>query len=207
MIKCVGENMTKKEVKVFLDSHRDFEISAAKLEYSLFLYKDKDIEREILNSLGEQTLSEVDIKIASLISEATNGEELLRLMRKQMSGLNRYNLRQKLLANEDIVISLIKEKSLSNMQDYFIENALYFFLRCKTNVSNWFVENYEHFKSEYLKSMFCLILGFRGDKELIPFLINEAKRFERLYPDETFDQGPTLAVQELACRFLNLKTD
>lgn len=48
--------------------------------------------------------------------------------------------------------------------------------------------------------LFCLILGFRGEKSLIPFLMEEAKRMEREYPDETYDQGPVLAVQELAER-------
>jgi len=105
------------------------------------------------------------------------------------------------LENEELVMPLIKEKCLTNRQDHFIENAVYFFLYCKTNVSDWITENYSHFKSECLKSMFCLILGFRCEKELIPFLISEAERFERYYPDETFDQGPVLAVQELAERF------
>ena len=38
---------------------------------------------------------------------------------------------------------------------------------------------------------------------MIDFLIEEAKRFEREYPDETYDQGVALAVQELSVRFLN----
>ena len=37
--------MTKQEVKRFLKSHRNLEYSAAKFEYSMFLYK--DIEKEM----------------------------------------------------------------------------------------------------------------------------------------------------------------
>ena len=37
--------MTKQEVKRFLKSHRNLEYSAAKFEYSMFLYK--DIEEEM----------------------------------------------------------------------------------------------------------------------------------------------------------------
>ena len=65
------------------------------------------------------------------------------------------------------------------------------------------MENYRDFKSEYLKSMLCLVLGFRGNIDMIEFLIKEAERLEREYPNESFDQGPALAVQELAVRFLN----
>ena len=51
--------------------------------------------------------------------------------------------------------------------------------------------------------MLCLVLGFRGNVSMIEFLIKEAERLEREYPKESYDQGPTLAVQELSVRFLN----
>lgn len=56
---------------------------------------------------------------------------------------------------------------------------------------------------EDLKSMFCLVLGLCGDVSFIPFLMEEARRMEKEYPDEYYDQGPELAVQELAVRYLN----
>lgn len=191
--------MNKKEVKRFISTHRDIEISAAKFEYSLFLYD--GVDRAIFKELDKADISEEEVRAASMISEAIEGEELLKLMRKPMSGLNKYNLRQKILENEEAVIRSIQKTCLTNRQDIFIENALYFFLRCEENVSDWFVENYALYKSEYLKSMFCLILGFRGREDHIPFLIGEAERFEAQYPNETYDQGPALAVNELFCRF------
>ena len=48
-----------------------------------------------------------------------------------------------------------------------------------------------------------LIIGFRGDVEMIPFLMKETERLERMYPQEAYAQGPILAIQELAVRFLN----
>ena len=38
---------------------------------------------------------------------------------------------------------------------------------------------------------------------MIPFLMEETERLERMYPQETYAQGPILAIQELAVRFLN----
>lgn len=98
---------------------------------------------------------------------------------------------------------MIKEKSIRNKQDVFIENALYFFLRSKDNYCDWIIDTYSQFQSEYLKSLFCLVLGFRGDISTIPFLMEEAERMEKEYPNEYYDQGPALAVQELAVRYLN----
>lgn len=194
--------MKKEDVKKFQDSHRDLEISPAKLEYSKFLYfNNKD--GEILDIIGKQNVTDEDFQMESLIRNAKTPEDLLQLMRKPVPSRNQYNLRQKLLANEEMMIPCIEEKCLTNRQSMFIENALYFFLHCSTNVTPWILSNYANFKSEYLKGLFCLVLGFRGTKDMIPFLIREAERMEQLYPDESYDQGPALAVQELACRFLN----
>ena len=51
--------------------------------------------------------------------------------------------------------------------------------------------------------MLCLVIGFRGDVEMIPFLMKETKRLERMDPQEAYAQGPILAIQELAVRFLS----
>ena len=49
--------------------------------------------------------------------------------------------------------------------------------------------------------MLCLILGFRGDITMIPFLMKEVERFERWYPEEDYEQGPLLALYEMRERF------
>ena len=82
----------------------------------------------------------------------------------------------------------IKEKTMKNGQDIFRENTLYFFLYCEENC---------------FKSMLCLVIGFRGDVEMLSFLTKETERLERMYLQETYAQGPILAIQELAVRFLN----
>ena len=45
------------------------------------------------------------------------------------------------------------------MQDIFIENTLHFLLYSKVNDCDWIIDNYNVFKSEYLKSMLCLVLS------------------------------------------------
>ncbi len=98
---------------------------------------------------------------------------------------------------------LIKEKTMKSGQDIFIENTLYFFLHCEGNCCDWILKEYSNIWNEYLKSMLCLVLGFRGEVEMIPFLMKETVRLERMYPEETYAQAPILAIQELAVRFLN----
>lgn len=192
----------KNEVRKFLDTHRDIKFSAAKFEYSV--YSDLEMNERITDLVNNQfTHTKEDLELKKMIESAVLPDEMLRLMRKGLSGSNRSFLREKILEHEQELLPLIKEKCIRNKQDIFIENALHFFMLSNTNCCDWIMETYPQFHSEYLKSLFCLVLGMRGDESMIPFLMEEARRMEREYPDEFYDQGPTLAVQELAVRYLN----
>lgn len=140
------------------------------------------------------------MELEKLILEVTEPVELLKLMRKELSGSNRSILRNKIMEYEDELLPMIKEKCIRNKQDVFIENALYFFMKSQINCCDWIMDTYSQFQSEYLKSLFCLVLGFRGDVSMISFLMEEAERMEKEYPNEYYDQGPVLAVQELSAR-------
>lgn len=192
----------KKEVMNFLDTHRDIRFSAAKFEYSIYLdWEESEKIIELANRRCPET--QKDMELQSVIEETTEPSELLSLMRKELSGPNMSLLRAKIIKYEQELLPLIKRKCIRNKQNVFIENALHVFMRSTSNCSDWIMETYTQFQSEYLKCMLCLVLGFRGDIKWIPFLIKEAKRMEKEYPDESYDQGPTLAVQELANRYLN----
>ena len=192
----------KSEVNKFLDSHRDIEFSAAKFEYSMYL--DPEMSKKIIELANSNFVqSEDDLKLKKIIVDVTEPNELLRFMRKPMSGANRSIFREKIMEYEVDLLPLIKEKCIRIKQSIFIENALYFFMNSKMNCCDWIMETYQQFHSEYLKSMFCLVLGFRGSVSLISFLMDEARRMVKAYPDKYYDQGPALAVQELAVRYLN----
>lgn len=195
--------MTKQEVKRFLKAHRNLEHSAAKFEYSMFLYKDAE---EAMYKFANQIMPRDEAEKAAnlkMIEETKTAEDIVKLMRKEILIEDRFKIVQKALEMEEETLPFIQKRVLTNRHDVFIENTVKFFLHSKNNCCAWILENYQNFKSEYLKSMLCLVLGFRGDVSMIDFLMNEAERLENEYPDESFDQGPTLAVQELAVRFLN----
>ena len=194
--------ISKKEVHKFLDKHPDIPFSAAKFEYSSYLESEAV---EYANAISEKMLgeSEEDLRSKRMIEQAETTEELLKLMRKPLSGGNRSRLRGKLLEYETVLMPYIKEKTMKNGQDIFRENTLYFFLYCEENCCNWLMKEYSNIRNEYFKSMLCLVIGFRGDVEMLSFLTKETERLERMYLQETYAQGPILAIQELAVRFLN----
>lgn len=193
--------MNKKEIKHFIKTHRDKEYSAAKLVYSMHLYG--DLGDKVLKISGKIHKRPEDPIMEEAIQNAGTSEELLNLMRKPMSFSNQLLLRTRILEKEDAMLPLVQRMALRTKHDVFVENAVYVFLKCEANPSSWIMEHYAQIPYEYMKSMLCLVLGFKGTAECIPFLIEEAKRMEQSYPQETYDQGPTLAVQELAVRFLN----
>ena len=194
----------EKEIRTFLETHRDIEMSPAKMEFTLHL------NPEMAGIIRTEAVKHVpvrpeDTEMAAEIEAAGSPEELLRLMRKPMQVSNRDRMRERILEMEDEIYPLVQNKCLTVMQDVFIENALYFFLNCREDSVDWICDTYDLFRSDYLKSMLCLVLGFRGSAAMIPFLMGEAERLESRYPNESYDQGPTLAVHELAVRFLDRK--
>ena len=189
---------SKKEIKRFL---RDFpydETSPAVFEYSFNLY-DEEVNKFL--SMSDFSNSPAEREFAEYLQPLTEAKDIVNAMRKPTPPLSKSLLMQKLLEVEDEALGLIKEKCMSNMQDYFIENAVRFFIKSKTNCCKWILENYEEFRSEYLKSMFCIVIGFRGEVSNIPFLIDEAYRFLKYFPQESFEQAPALAVEEIANRY------
>ena len=83
--------ISKKEVHKFLDKHPDIPFSAAKFEYSLYLAPEVV---EYANVISEKILveSKEDLYSKKMIEQATTAEELLKLMRKPLSGGNRRRL-------------------------------------------------------------------------------------------------------------------
>lgn len=193
--------MDKNELKLFLKSHPIKKFSSAKLEYSLML--DNEFEKNVDKFMLSHNMNSEVEQIKSTI-EAASVDELVNLMRKALMGNNRSILINRLLENEFAVMPLIKKKALTNMQDHFIECCVRFMNMCEENPCNWIIENYNQFKSEYLKSMLCLVLGFRGNESVIPFLMSETDRFSKFYPEENFEQGPLLSVSELAYRIYGI---
>lgn len=195
-------DMDQKEISRFFDTHPLEEFSAARFAYSLYFMPEAE---EIVEEYVQKFLhpSEGDIRDEGEIHAAETADEWIRLMRKPLSKTNQSMLRKKLLEHEDEVLPLIQKRALTNRQDEFIENTLYFFLHSETDCCDWIMENYNVFKCEYLKSLLCLVIGIRcSDVSLIPVMMAETDRFALDYPDESFDQGPLLAVYELAHRFL-----
>lgn len=160
--------------------------------------KELKIITDIIDEATEITPEELECQ--RQINAAKTEDDLFKLMRKPMSGRNRKMLNDKILEYEEMMLPYIKEKAIRSGQDYFIENACRFFIRCSADCCEWIMEEYRNVRNEYMKSLLCLVLGIRGNENVIPFLVDEVVRFEYQYPPESFEQGPLIGLAELLNR-------
>ncbi|MDD6311289.1 MAG: hypothetical protein PUB09_05070 [Firmicutes bacterium] len=187
--------MDKKYIDKFVEAHKNLEVSPAKVEYTCL--RMPVAEQLAVAYLDRSGTPEEEEKIGQIITTEEDGAKLVDLMRKPMSGGNRSVLRQKLVEKQAETVAIIKEKATKAKQDSFIEDATYVLLRCDEDPCEWITSEYDNLSCDYMKSMMCLVLGVRGNKDMIPFLIGEAERLESTYANEMFEQGPVIAVQHL----------
>lgn len=183
----------------FVKTHRRANQSPALVAYKMFTDEKLD---SMLDEMLATTVRTPEEKVIEEQIMAADNAGLLKFMRKKMAGILKFQLQRRLLEHQDEVMEELKEKSVATLNDNFVENALFFFAKCKENPHDWIRAEYDNFRSEYFKSMLCVILGIRGEQRDIFKLIKEAERFEEDFPNELFDQGPYIAVMELADKYI-----
>ena len=190
--------MNKSELKGFINSRELNDKSPAVILHEMILLPEfMDVAGRLMGAddpaMEQQMLDEA--------KAADTTQELFRMMRRGIVGPGLRVLREKLLQNDDELTPLVKERVLTTGQDIFIENAAYFLTGCRENTTEWIMQHYNEVKSEYMKSMLCLVLGMRGEPEQIEFLMEEYQRFDRGFADKPYQQGPLVALEDMLTRF------
>ena len=189
--------------KDYFNRHPIKDISAARFEYSMLLHPEvMDIADEVIPELQAKGLSfPEDSAAVAAVEQEDDTARLLRMLRKTLSPKANRLLLEKVLAREEEMLPEIQRMILKAFSDSTIENCTRYLVRCRTNCSEWIIQNYNSIREPYARSMLCLVLGFRASLDAIPFLMQQVEVFETRFPSETFDQGPVLALSELKARF------
>lgn len=190
--------------KKFFRDNPYSEKSVQRFIYSMLLYEGiEDAANEILIKqvgLSDERLKQI-VQEKELIQSEQNLEEIFQLLRKRIDGVNRVSLIKKALEFEEVLLPMVTEKLMRSNHDIFIENSILLLARSKRDYSPLLKEHYAEIRSPYVQSLICLILGFRGEEDTVPWMLNRFFEIKKLYPGETYDQGPLLALHELNCRF------
>lgn len=190
--------------KKFFKDNPYVERSVQRFIYSKLLYEEiEDLSGEIVINQGlvnEEQLEYI-AREKELIQSEQNPEEILKLLRKKIERPNRGLLIKKTLEFEEVLLPKVVEKLIRSYNDIFIENSIDLLAKSNKNYTQLLVEKYSEIRSPYVQSLICLIIGFRGEEDTIPWMLDRYFELKRLYPGETYDQGPLLALHELNCRF------
>ncbi len=100
-----------------------------------------------------------------------------------------------------MLLPMVVEKLIHSYHNIFIENSIELLTKSNKDFTPLLKEKYAEIRSPYVQSLICLVLGFRGEEDTIPWMMDRFLEMKKLYPGETYDQGPLLALHELKCRF------
>lgn len=190
--------------KKFFRDNPHIENSVQQLVYSTLLYDDLEqavakFTLERMPPSGERVENIAQEK--QMIRAEQNPEVVFQLLRKNIDVINRTVLIDKVLELEDEILPLVIEKLIRSDHDIFIDNAIRLLAKSKKDYSPLLLERYAEFRSPYVRSLLCLILGFRGKEDTIPWMMDRFFEMKKCYPDDTYDQGPLIALHELNARF------
>ncbi len=84
---------------------------------------------------------------------------------------------------------LILKRYKTTFQTCFVETAV----RILGNTDELW-KHYKEIRNPYAQSMACLLFGTHELKEAVPLLLAEYERMKKEYPEESYNQGPLLAL-------------
>lgn len=174
----------------FLDARDSYVICQADIAYTAYMKPDA------ASKFVSDELTEEEKEYAAKIDNAS-ADELVNLMRKEMPGRVQMYLRKKLSEMDKECFESVCRRVLTNRQNTFINNAIHYILRSEYVGKEWILANYSNIISENMKSLLCIKIGLEGTPEDIPFLMAEVERFEREFPDDTYSQGPVIALEHI----------
>ncbi|NLV47179.1 MAG: hypothetical protein GXY22_00780 [Clostridiaceae bacterium] len=184
------------------------ELSTQRFVYSILTHNGiEELANEYVleyADLGAERLERIKKEREQIQSEQ-DPDELLNLLRKNLELNNRVDLVKRVLEFEEELVPKVVEKLVRSDNDNFIDNAMRLLARSEQDYSPLLYKRFNEIRRPYVQSMVCLILGIRGGEEIIPWMINQYQEMKRLYPDETYNQGPLLALHELKYRFYDKK--
>ena len=140
---------------------------------------------------------------AKKIRKEKSPDNLLTIMQQQPDPINHWLLKKKILDFSKRVIPKIIEKLKDNHDEAFVELAVSIIYESKIDCSSHLLGILDSIKDPYTKSLSCLLLGLIGKIEAIQLVWNCYHSLKDEYPQESYDQGPLLALCEFKER-LNL---
>lgn len=152
-----------------------------------------EMERSIAGKISDERKARISADKAA-VEQLTSGEEIVSYMRKNHDVIADSAFCKKALTMEDEAVPLIIKRYKTTFQDRFVEVAFFILSKADRKYAEQLFREYKDIRNPYAQSMACLLFGEQQMEETGPFLMEECRRFQRVYPQETYHQAPLLAL-------------
>lgn len=128
------------------------------------------------------------------IARLKTGEEVVKFIRSDYDIANRELLCKKVLTMQAEVLPSLLRRFQTSFQDSVTETAVYILGHAEREYVDQLIEMYPEIRNPYAQSMACVALGVQEREDTLPLLLREYERLKRQYPEESYCQGPLLAI-------------
>ena len=181
----------------FKDNPLD-QLSAAQIAYFAMTAGFEEKFRDIVQNVLDETLAsgrKAQIAAeAAAISRLETGDEIVKFMRSDYDIANREILCKKALTMQAKVMPSMLRRLRTSFQEKFVETAVYTLAHAEQAYVDQLIEMYSEIRNPYAQSMACLVFGVQEREDTVELLLREYERLKKDYPEESYCQGPLLAI-------------
>lgn len=131
------------------------------------------------------------------IAQLKGGDEAVKFIRGGYDEANRIKLARKLLAMQAEMIPPLLRRYRTSGQDVLIDTAYSVFSHAEPGYIDQLIELYPEIRDPHARSLACLVFGLQEREETLPLLQREYERLKKEYPDDSYAQGPLIAIYVL----------
>ena len=185
--------------KAYFKKHPLEQMSPAALEdFQIHIQGSDEFHNKLDEILHESTISQERWALINKqrgdISNLEDAEAIVSYMRKPLDNMADHALCSKALEMADEVCPLIIRRFKTTALDNFTELSFRILAKADPVYTRELYSCYDSIRNPYAQSFACLLFGEHKMEEAIPLLMKEYERFGREYPNESYNQGPLLAL-------------
>lgn len=184
--------------ETFWRSHPLEDFGAAKLMYtsilSMRMGDEMDAIYEMLAPDLAQSRQENINAVDDVLDKISTASEMISFLRHEHELVVEHTICRRALEMKEELMPLLLRRYRTSALDYFIETAALIFYHSHLEYLEQLWDMYHDIRSPYAQAAACLVLGLRGDEEIVPFLLKEYERLRQSYPGESYAQSPLLAL-------------
>ena len=128
------------------------------------------------------------------IARLETGDAVVKFIRSDYDIVNRELLCKKVLAMQAEVLPPLLRRFQTSFQDSVTETTVYILGHAEREYVDQLIEMYPEIRNPYAQSMASVALGVQEREDTLPLLLREYERLKRQYPEESYCQGPLLAI-------------